>query len=83
MEYLKTEKLRSDPKESRALRTKAAQFSLSYDATLFSRTFDGLLVICLVRGDTEYILRENHSGTYGNHSGTESLIHKIIRVGYY
>ncbi|XP_070045623.1 uncharacterized protein [Nicotiana tomentosiformis] len=79
----KTGKLPSDPKESRALRTKAAGFNLSKDNTIFRRTFDGPLAICLGLGYTEYVLREVHEGTCGNHSSVESLVRKIIRVGYY
>ena len=29
------------------------------------------------------MLREVHEGAYGNHSGARSLIHKVIRAGYY
>ncbi|XP_019265888.1 PREDICTED: uncharacterized protein LOC109243413 [Nicotiana attenuata] len=47
------------------------------------RMFDGPLAICLGPGDTKYVLREVHEGTYGNHSGTESLVQKVIRDGYY
>ncbi|XP_070053260.1 uncharacterized protein [Nicotiana tomentosiformis] len=83
IEYLKTGKLPSDPKESRALRTKAAQFTLTEDGTLFKRMFDGPLAICLGPGDTEYVLREVHEGTCENHSGAESLVQKVIRAGYY
>ncbi|XP_070054382.1 uncharacterized protein [Nicotiana tomentosiformis] len=83
IDYLKTEKLPSDPKESRALRTKAARFILSEDNTLSRRTFDDPLSICLGPGDIEYVLREVHKGTCGNHSGAESLVRKIIRAGYY
>nr|XP_009780911.1 PREDICTED: uncharacterized protein LOC104229884 [Nicotiana sylvestris] len=77
IEYLKTGKVPSDPKESRALCTKAAQFSLSKDGTLFRRMFDGLLAICLGPGDTKDILRKVHEGTCGNHSGPESLVRKV------
>ncbi|XP_070036856.1 uncharacterized protein [Nicotiana tomentosiformis] len=83
IEYLKTVKLPLDPKESRSLRTKVAQFTLTEDGTLFRRTFNGPLAICLGPGDTEYVLREVHEGTYVNHSGAESLVQKLIRVGYY
>ncbi|XP_070052500.1 uncharacterized protein [Nicotiana tomentosiformis] len=83
VEYIRTGKLPSDPKESRALHTKAARFSLSKDGTLVRRMFDGPMAICLGPGDTEYILREIHKSTCGNHSGAESLVQKIIRVGYY
>ncbi|XP_070039214.1 uncharacterized protein [Nicotiana tomentosiformis] len=76
IKYFKNGKLPSDPKESRALRTKAARFTLSKDGMLFIRTFDGPLAICLGPGDTDYILREIHEGTCGNHSGADSLVHK-------
>nr|XP_016468164.1 PREDICTED: uncharacterized protein LOC107790720 [Nicotiana tabacum] len=72
LDYLKTRKLPSDPKESRAQRTKAARFSL-VEGALFSRTFNGPLARCLGLGDTEYALREVHEGTCGNHSGTKSM----------
>ena len=29
------------------------------------------------------MLREVHEGAYGNHSGARSLIHKVVRAGYY
>ncbi|XP_070056787.1 uncharacterized protein [Nicotiana tomentosiformis] len=83
IEYFKNGKLPSYSKESSALRTKAARFTLSEDGTLFRRTFDGPLAICLGPGDTDYILREIHEGTCGNHFGADSLVHKIIRAGYY
>ena len=33
--------------------------------------------------DTAYVLQEIYEGTCGNHSGAESLVHKVIRAGYY
>ncbi|XP_070057942.1 uncharacterized protein [Nicotiana tomentosiformis] len=82
IDYLKTKQLPSDPKESRIVSTKAGRFSLVKEA-LFRRTFDNPLAKCLGPGETEYALREVHEGTYGNHSGAESLVRKQIRVGYY
>ncbi|XP_070054812.1 uncharacterized protein [Nicotiana tomentosiformis] len=83
IEYLNTEKLPSDQKESRALRTKAARFTFTKDGTLFKRMFNGSLAICLGLEDTEYVLREVHEGPCKNHSGAESLVQKVIRAGYY
>ncbi|XP_070050882.1 uncharacterized protein [Nicotiana tomentosiformis] len=83
IEYFKNRKLPSDPKESRALHMKAARFTLSEDGTLFRRTFDGPLAICLGPGDTDYILWEIHEGTCGNHFDVDSLVHKVIRTGHY
>ncbi|XP_070049811.1 uncharacterized protein [Nicotiana tomentosiformis] len=47
------------------------------------RMFDGQLAVCLGLEDTDYVLREVHEGTCGNHSGPEPLIRKIIKAGYY
>ncbi|XP_070045109.1 uncharacterized protein [Nicotiana tomentosiformis] len=82
IDYIKTGKLPSDPKESRALHTTAARFSL-VEGELFRRSFFGTLARCLELGETEYAMREVHEGTCGNHSGAESLVWKLIRADYY
>ena len=33
--------------------------------------------------EANYVLREIHEGAYGNHSGARSLVHKVVRAGYY
>ncbi|XP_070026382.1 uncharacterized protein [Nicotiana sylvestris] len=83
IEHLKNGKLPSYPKESKDLHTKAARLTLSGDGTLFRKMFDGPLAIYMGLGDTNYVLQEIHEGTCGNHSGAESLVHKIIKAGYY
>ncbi|XP_070041252.1 uncharacterized protein [Nicotiana tomentosiformis] len=83
IEYLKNGKLPSDPRELRTLRTKVARFTLAEDGTLYRRMLDGPLAICLGPGDTDYVLQEIHEGICGNYSGAESLVHKVIRAGYY
>ncbi|XP_060177808.1 uncharacterized protein LOC132607742 [Lycium barbarum] len=82
IDYLQTGKLPSDAKESRALQTKATRFCL-VDGQLYQRSFHGPLARCLGPGDTDYVLREVHEVTYGNHSGADSLVCKLIRAGYY
>ncbi|XP_070018331.1 uncharacterized protein [Nicotiana sylvestris] len=81
--YLRHGNLPVELKESRTLRTKAARFSFDKNETLYRRTFDGPLTMCLGPEDTNYILREIHEGTCGNHSGADSLVRKVIRAGYY
>ncbi|XP_019251290.1 PREDICTED: uncharacterized protein LOC109230222 [Nicotiana attenuata] len=81
--YLKDGKLTADPKESKALGIRAARFSLDESGALYRRTFDDPLAVCLGLGDMDYVLREIHEGTCGNHSGAESLVRKVIRAGYY
>ncbi|XP_070017228.1 uncharacterized protein [Nicotiana sylvestris] len=56
IDYLKIGKLPADPKESKTLQTKAARFSLDEKGTLYRRTFDGPLAVCLGPGDTDYVL---------------------------
>ncbi|XP_060206644.1 uncharacterized protein LOC132634403 [Lycium barbarum] len=82
IDYLQTGKLPSDAKESRALRTKAARFCL-VNSQLYRRSFHGLLARCLGPGETDYVLREVHEWTCGNHSGADSLVRKLIRARYY
>nr|XP_009760888.1 PREDICTED: uncharacterized protein LOC104213153 [Nicotiana sylvestris] len=81
--YLKNIKLPSDPKESRALRTKAAQFTLSEDGTLFSRMFDGPLAICLGLGDIDYVLREFTKELVEIIPVLNRWSTKVIRARYY
>ncbi|XP_070019966.1 uncharacterized protein [Nicotiana sylvestris] len=50
IDYLESGKLPADPKESMALRIKAARFSLVEKRTLYRRTFDGPLAVCLGSG---------------------------------
>ena len=33
--------------------------------------------------EANYVLREVHERVYGNHLGDRSLIHKVVRAGYY
>jgi len=36
----------------------------------------------LVPEEADYVMREVHEGVCGNHSGSRSLVHKLIRAGY-
>ncbi|XP_070017256.1 uncharacterized protein [Nicotiana sylvestris] len=83
IDYLKHGKFPADPKVSRTLRAKATRFSLAETGTLYRRTFYGSLAVCLGPGDTNYVLREIHDDICGNHSSVDSLVHKVIRAGYY
>ena len=38
---------------------------------------------CLSPEEANYVVIEVYEGIYGNHSGSRSLVHKLIRVGYY
>ena len=38
---------------------------------------------CLTLDNSNYIMRDVHEGACGNHSRVRSLVHKIVRAGYY
>ena len=33
--------------------------------------------------EEDYVMREVHEGICGNHSRSRSLVHKLVRAGYY
>lgn len=53
------------------------------DDNPYMRSYLGPLSKYLVLGDTNYVLREIHEGACDNHSKMDSLVLKIMRVGYY
>ena len=80
--YLKDGKLPEGKDEARKLRVRAARYVLM-DEVVYKRGFSQPYLRCLVPDEVNYVLREVHEGAYGNHSRARSLIHKVIRAGYY
>ena len=82
MSYLKDGRLSKAKDEARKLKVRAAKFVL-LDEVLYKRGFSQPYLRYLAPDEANYMLREVHEGVYGNHSGARSLIHKVVRVGYY
>ena len=80
--YLKDGKLLEGKDEARKLRVKAARYVL-INEVLYKRGFSQPYLRCLTPDEANYVLREIHEGACGNHSGAGSLIHKVVRAGYY
>ena len=80
--YLKDGRLPEEKDEARKLRVKSARYILM-DEVLYKRGFFQPLLRCLALDEANYMLREVHEGTCGNHSGARSLVHKVIRSGFY
>ncbi|KAL6315066.1 hypothetical protein AAG906_030919 [Vitis piasezkii] len=51
--------------------------------TLYRRSVDGILLLCLDRASSNRVMREVHAGVCGPHMGQHMLTHKIMRVGYF
>nr|CAN66357.1 hypothetical protein VITISV_037956 [Vitis vinifera] len=69
-------------KDRRALRHLATRFVICGD-TLYRRSADGMLLLCLDRASTDRVMREVHAGVCGPHMGGHMLARKIIRTGYF
>ena len=80
--YLKDESLPEGKDEARRLRVWSVRYVLLNDV-LYKRDFSQPYLRCLSPNEANYVLREVHKGACGNHSGARSLIHKVVRAGYY
>ena len=67
---------------ARKLKVQAARFVLIKDV-LYKRGFSHSYLRCLGPEEADYVMREVHEGICGNYSGSWSLVHKLIRAGYY
>ena len=74
--------LPDDKEVARKLKVQVARFILVKDI-LYNRGFSRLYRRCLVLEEADYVLREVHKGICRNYSESWSLVHKLIRVGYY
>uniref|UniRef100_A0A2N9FQA3 Integrase catalytic domain-containing protein n=1 Tax=Fagus sylvatica TaxID=28930 RepID=A0A2N9FQA3_FAGSY len=80
--YLEDETLPSDPVEARKLKVRSTRFIL-IQGVLYKRGFSLPYLRCLDKAEANYVMREVHEGICGNHSGARSLVHKLVRAGYY
>ena len=80
--YLKEGKLPQERDEARKLRIKSIRYVLM-DEVLYNRGFSQPYLRCLALDEANYVLREIHERACGNHSGARTLIHKVVRAGYY
>ena len=69
-------------KDKRALRQLTTRFVICGE-TLYRRSIDGMLLLCLDRTFADRIMREVHAGVCGRHMGGHMLARKIMRTGYF
>ncbi|GJS75349.1 reverse transcriptase domain-containing protein [Tanacetum coccineum] len=81
-EYLTKEILLADKKKARAVRRKAARYTM-INGTLYKKSFLGPWLRCVGPLQANYILREIHEGSCSMHFGPRSVVAKAIRTGYY
>ena len=81
-EYLQSGALPEGKDAVRRLKVRASRFVLITDV-LYKSGFSRPYLRCLSHNEAEYVMKEVHEGICGNHSGARSLVHKLIRAGYY
>ncbi|KAL2248305.1 UNVERIFIED_CONTAM: Transposon Ty3-G Gag-Pol polyprotein [Sesamum indicum] len=82
MTFLSKGILPESPARARSIKLKATRFTM-IESELYKRTHEGPLLKCLNHEQAEYVLREIHEGSCGNHSGARSLALKVTRQGYF
>ena len=80
--YLKNGVLPDKKEAARKLKVQAARFVLIKEV-LYKRGFSRPYLRYLGNEEADYVKRDVHKGIYGNHSGSRSLVPKLMRVGYY
>ena len=80
--YLKNGVLPDRKEAARKLKIQVARFVLIKDV-LYKIGFSCPYLRCLGTEEADYVIREVHKGICGNHSGSKSLVHKLVRVVYY
>ncbi|KAL0426327.1 UNVERIFIED_CONTAM: Gag-Pol polyprotein [Sesamum latifolium] len=73
--------LPEDSKEAGKIKLRSARFVMIDGAC--TRGISSPLLKCLNPDKAEYVLREVHEESCGNHSGARSLARKVLRLGYY
>ncbi|WJZ90916.1 hypothetical protein VitviT2T_010031 [Vitis vinifera] len=68
--------------DRRALRQLVARFVICGE-TLYRRSPDGMLLLCLDRASADRVMQEVHAGVCGSHMGGHMLARKIMRTGYF
>ena len=80
--YLRSSILPDGKDAARKLKVQASRFVLIKDV-LYKRGFSRSYLRCLSHDEADYVMKEVHEGICGNHSRARSLVHKLIRAGYY
>jgi len=84
IDYTLYDILPNDPKEAAAIKKKALKFY--YNAitkTLYRRSHDGILLLCLSHKEAHETLKEAHDGMCGAHQLDPKLRDRLQRLGYY
>ena len=69
-------------KDKRALRQLGTRFVICGE-TLYRRSVDGMLLLCLDRASANRVMRKVHAGVCGPHMGGHILACKVMKTDYF
>ncbi|XP_048493031.1 uncharacterized protein LOC125493605 [Beta vulgaris subsp. vulgaris] len=82
IEYKKTGRLPLDPQEAKYVKARDKWFEL-WNGTLYKKSFNRPLLMCISRKDGLDVLKEMHEGACASHIGGRALGEKALRTGYF
>ncbi|CAL1412853.1 unnamed protein product [Linum trigynum] len=82
IQYLEHDIAPQHPVERKALKRRAARYSL-VNGQLCKRSFSGAYLKCLNKEEARWTLKAIHQGTCATHAGPRSLERTILLQGYY
>jgi hypothetical protein len=62
---------------------RSKQYLLVDDILMHKNAKEEVLMKCITREAGIQLLHEIHSGTYGNHAASQTLVGKAFRAGFY
>nr|XP_011468490.1 PREDICTED: uncharacterized protein LOC101313915 [Fragaria vesca subsp. vesca] len=69
-------------RHARKLQSRCSRYTLM-NGKLYRRGYNFLNLKCVTEEEGKVITREIHEGVCGNHSGSRSLAHKALRIGFF
>ncbi|GJR14809.1 reverse transcriptase domain-containing protein [Tanacetum coccineum] len=81
-EYPTDETLPAERKKARAIKRKSQRFAI-INGILYKKSFLGPWLQCVGPSQANYVLREIHECSCSMYAGTQSVVAKALRTGYY
>ncbi|KAK0591347.1 hypothetical protein LWI29_000356 [Acer saccharum] len=80
--YLEENILPGNAVEAKRIKYMSTRYTI-LKGELYRRGFSKILQRCVAGEEANKILKDVHSGVFGNHIGGKSLAHKVLRQGFY
>jgi len=68
--------------EEKAMKQQCSRYTM-INQDLYRRGYSRSLLKCITEKQAKYVLKEIHEGVCSNHSGTQTMPTKVLKVGYY